>query len=560
MLNTKRLMTMGLAILVVLGVVLAGCGPGAAESPGPVEPQSTEEKGAAPTAPPTEPEGPVTLVVGFEINEATSMDQHQQYDTPGTMVGLMAYESLTKLRPEDWTEPAPGLAESWDVSEDGLVYTFHLRPNVTFHSGNPLTAEDVKFSLWRLAHKEGPPGWLAADWIEDIEVVDDLTVKITLLFPDASFPMIVASPFHSIMDSKTVIEHSGTDAEDASETDQATPWLDQNSAGTGPFILKSWTINDEIVLEANPNYWGGAPQIDRLTVKHTLDPTAAFQMVQRGDLDILLRLNPDLVEQAKADPNLKVERLPNLDTFYWLTTCDPQLSEPLSDKRVRQAMGLAVDRPGIVEGALNGYGLLPPSIFPIGLAGVDPADALPQDLDRARELLAEAGYEDGFEATLSYPTSSVWDIVAAKVASDLAEIGITVELEPMDFSLLLGRAWEVRDVAWLMCDWIPDYADVGNWSGFFGLPDDELWPWAMRCQDDLPAALVEASETILTESDPDKRLEAVKRWQYEMMDFAYAWNLYQINEHVAMRKEVQGFGFLPMGYTHWGDLRVEASD
>jgi peptide/nickel transport system substrate-binding protein len=223
-------------------------------------------------------------------------------------------------------------------------------------------------------------------------------------------------------------------------------------------------------------------------------------------------------------------------------------------------MGLAVDREGIVEGALNGYGLLPPSIFPIGLAGVDPAEALPQDLDRARELLAEAGYEDGFTATLSYPTSSVWDIVAAKVASDLAQIGITVELEPMDFGLLLGRAWEERDVAWLMCDWIPDYADVGNWSGFFGLTDDELWPWAMRCQEYLPEALVEASETILTESDPDKRLEAVKQWQYEMMDFAYAWNLYQINEHVAMRKEVQGFGFLPMGYTHWGDLWIEASD
>jgi peptide/nickel transport system substrate-binding protein len=517
----------------------------------PVEVVVTEEAAA---------DEPVSLLVGFEINEATSMDPHQQYDTPGVMVGLMAYESLTRLRPEDWTKPAPGLAERWDVSDDATEYIFYLRPGVTFQSGNPLTAQDVEFSLWRLAHKGAASSWLAADWIKDIEVIDDLTLKITLNFPDASFPMVLASPMHSIVDSKTVMEHGGVSTEDAAENDQATPWLDQNSAGTGPYILKSWEQNSEIALEANPNYWGGKPQIDRLVVKHALDPTAAFQMVQRGDLDILLRLNPDLVEQAQADPNLKVEKLPNLDTFYWLMTCDPELSEPLSDPRVRKAMALAVDREGIVEAALNGNGVLPPSVLPLGLAGVDPADTLPRDLDGARDLLAEAGYPDGFEVTLSYPTSSVWDIVAAKVQSDLAEVGISVELEPMDFGLLLTRAFDNRDIAWLMSDWIPDYADVSNWTSYFGVPDEGAWPWALRCENNLPPELTAATEAIVTETDPVKRLEAVKAWQAEMMDFAYAWNLYQINEHVAMGKDVQGFKFIPMGYTHWGDLSVESGD
>jgi peptide/nickel transport system substrate-binding protein len=391
-------------------------------------------------------------------------------------------------------------------------------------------------------------------------VVDDLTVKITLQFPDASFPMIVASPFHAILDSKTVIEQGGSADEDAATADQATPWLDQHSAGTGPFILTGWIPNNEITLEANPNYWGGKPEIDQLTFKHVLDPTAGFQMVQQGDLDILLRLNPDLVEQAKADPNLRVERLSNLDTFYWLMTCDPELSEPLSDQRVRQAMALAVDREGIVQGALNGYGVLPPSILPIGLGGVDPADRLPRDLDRARELLAEAGYEDGFEVTLTYPTSAVWDIVAAKVQSDMGEIGITVQLEPMDFGILLTRAFEDRDVAWWMSDWIPDYADASNWTGFFTFPDEGLFPWTLRCENAVPEQLIELADTIQSETDPEARLTAIRDWQLEMMDFAYAWNLYQINEHVAMNKNVQGFAYIPMGYTYWGELSVAGGE
>lgn len=552
--SKKRVMVMALTTLVILAFALAGCGPTATRES--AEPAATEQE-AIPTEPP-EPEGPVTLVVGFELNEAVSMDPHATVETPGAIVDVSAYDSLTRIS-EDWTQPEPGLAERWDVSDDGLVYTFHLRPGVKFHSGKPLTAEDVKFSLRRLINKGSPPAWLAADWIEDIEVVDDLTVRITLQFPDAAYPMIVASPFYSILDSKTVMEHGGTDAEDAAETDQATAWLDQNSAGTGPFILKRWDHNVEIVLEANPDYWRGKPEIDKLIIRHVIDPTAGFQMVQRGDLDMLLRLNPDLVEQAKADPSLNVERLSNLDTFYWLMTCDPEVSEPLADKRVRQAMALAVDREGIVETALHGYGLLPPSVLPLGLQGVDPADRAPRDLEKARALLKEAGYEGGFEVTLAYPVSPVWEIVAAKVQSDMAEISVTVELEPADFSVLIPRAWGDRDIAWWLCDWLPDYVDASDWTQGFGLPDEARMPWVQRCENALPPALVEASETVLTEMDPAKRLEAVKEWQYEMMDFAYAWNLYQINEHVAMGKDVRGFVYIPFFYTYWGDLSIEST-
>jgi peptide/nickel transport system substrate-binding protein len=547
--NKRRFMMMALMVLVVPGFVLAGCGPTA--SPGPVEPVATAEEATPAEAPSTAPSGELTtLVVGLDFGESTSMDPHAHFEIGGALVNYATYETVVKITADDWHTPVPALAESWDISEDGLTYTFHLQPEAKFASGNQVTAEDVRFSWMRLKNKQGLPSWFALGWIEEVEAVDDLTVKATLLKPSPDFLAVATTPYMSVMDSQVVKENGGTDAEDAPTADAATPWLDQNSAGSGPFILTGWTRRNEIVMEANPNYWGEAPKVDRIVIRQVEDPTTALQMMQRGDMDILFRLDPDLVEDAEADPNLSVQVLKTLDFTHLTMTCNPDLSEPLSDQRVRRAIALAIDRDGMIESALRGYAQKQPSIIPLGMEGVDPAMAEERDLDGARALLADAGYEDGFSITLSYPVAALWDVVAAKIQSDLAEVGITVELNPMDYSLLITETWEERKLPFMFWIWVPDYVDYTAWTEYWSYADVGFGYAAFIDNPELE----EAAAAIAAEADHDKLVEAAERWQEIMMEYSYDIPLYQQMELLVMSNDVEGFGYIPSVYTDWGAI------
>jgi ABC-type transport system substrate-binding protein len=257
------------------------------------------------------------------------------------------------------------------------------------------------------------------------------------------------------------------------------------------------------------------------------------------------------LDEAKADPNLNVEVIRTLDIIHMDLTCSPELSEPLSDQRVRKAILLALDREGMIESALHGYGLLPPSVLPIGLEGVDPDMTEERDLDRARALLKEAGYEDGATITLAYPIDPMYETIAAKIKSDLSEVGITVELDPMEHSMVWAKSWEEQSLPLLITYWFPDYIDYTIWTDYWGYSDHD-WGSHMHCQ--VPPELEEASYTIAHETDPEKRLQAVRDWQEIMMDFAYGTAIFQPNLIVVMNKDVKGFGYLPVVYTEWGAL------
>jgi len=547
----KRLPILTVATLVMLGAMLAGCLP-AGVTPPDVTPAATDTPPPpkpTDTPPPSPTSESQTLVVGLDISECTSMDPHAHFVLPSAVANYASYDSLVKITADDWTNPVPSLAESWQVSDDGLVYTFHLRSGVKFSSGNPLTAEDVRFSWMRLKNKEGPPSWFMG-WVESVEAVDDLTVKVTLLEPSAAFLNVATVSYLGVMDSKVVREHGGADSPSAATADEATVWLDQNSAGSGPFVLKEWVRRTEIVLEANPNYWGEKPNVDRIVIRHVEDPTAAFQMVRAGDMDLLLQLDPDLIDDAKAAPNLKVEVLGNLDVTFMTMTCSPEQSEALSDPRVRKAIDLSLDRDGLIAAVLGGYAVKPPSILPVGMEGVEPGLARARDLEEARTLLREAGFEDGFTETLAYPTGATWDVVAAKIQSDLADVGITVELNPMDISLMVTKMWEERALPWYVLYWVPDYIDYTIWTEYWSHSDHDF---AHISYCEIPE-LEETAKVIASEIDPEKRLQAVEDWQRIMMDYAYSVPLYQQNALVAMSKDLEGFRYIPVKYTDWAAL------
>jgi peptide/nickel transport system substrate-binding protein len=530
-----------LIAVLVLSLALVGCGATPAP-PAAAEPTAVVEQPTSAPAPPP------TLVMLSNIDDLITLDPHHAYETSNLLIHASTYDTLTEFRPQDLTQVAPRLADRWDVSADGLTYTFYLHPGVTFTSGNPVTAEDVRFSWTRLQNIKDNPAFYA-DIIADVQALDEATVQVTLTEPSPAFLGICAAPAMSILDSQVVMAQGGTDAPDADQTDKAKDWLDQNSAGSGPFILTSWTPKAEVVLEANPNYWRGAPELGRVIVKHTSDPTIAFQMVQRGDADLYDGLDPDLVDQAQADPNLNVVIGQTLNQNYLAMTSSAELSAPLADKRVRQAIALSIDYDGLIQALLQGYGQRAPSIIPLGILGVDPAMTQGRDLAKAAALLQEAGYGDGIEVALSYGSNPTRETIAAKLKSDLAEAGITVNLNPMEQSVYLTDM-RAQKLAFCFGGWTPDYLDPTMWTDYFSYADRGI---AKRMLYSNPEA--EAYARIVgTELDLAKREQAIKDLQRVLMDDMAFTMLYQNQQITVMNKDVKGYAYHPVNLVNFFDL------
>jgi peptide/nickel transport system substrate-binding protein len=453
------------------------------------------------------------------------------------------YDYLVETLPADLNKFEPRLADSWELSDDGLVFTFHLHPDVKFASGNPLTAEDVRFSWQRLINIKGS-GAEYLTMVDKIEVVDDLTLKVTLKYPSPEFMSAVGTGLCAVLDSKVAKENGATDAPDADTTDVAKDFIDQHSIGSGAYIQTSWTPKSEIVLEANPNYWRGAPKIDKIIFKNVTDPTTALQLLQKGEVDIVYMLDRDLVEQAKADPNIQVVAGQMYNMDYTAMTSNPEMSKPLSNKLVRQAVLKAIDYDGISQGIMSGYSISAPVIIPSGILGVDPNAKPVRDLEGAKALLAEAGYPDGFEAELAYGTSAERDLVAAKVQADLAEAGIKVTLKPLELSVYFTEA-RAQHLAFLIGPYATDRMDPANWVAYMSYPDSGV---AKRMFYNNPES-VRLADLSAREMDPEMRAKDISDLEKVWAEDAWAKLLYQPQQVVALSKSVQGFEFHPFVFT-----------
>ncbi|NDJ62332.1 MAG: ABC transporter substrate-binding protein, partial [Chloroflexi bacterium] len=394
----------------------------------------------------------------------------------------------------------------WTVSEDGLTYTFSLRDDVVFSNGDPLSSEDVVFSINRLQNVLGNPSFLA-DTIAGVEAVDDLTVAFTLTEPRPDFLANLANTAFSISNAEVVRANGGTDAEDAAQTDTADGFLNSNSAGTGPYILESWTQQDETVLVRNENYWGDAPYFDRVIMVNI--PEAATQQIalRSGDIDIALDLTAEQIAAFEADEAFSVFQGPGKDTHFLLMNQDPEIGGPMSNPLVQLAVRYALDYEGYLE--LWG-GVTPGTNLTVGLVGAYGQDqAFTRDLDRARELMEEAGYPDGFDITLSYPdfTNEGVDmnINAQKIQADLAEIGINVSLQPGEVQVALETYRSGLDTFsyWF---WGPDILDPLDVLSF--LPEGKVGgERANWFDEDADPEIIELRELATVESDLETRLE-----------------------------------------------------
>ena len=541
-----------LLIVIVLSSLMAACAtptPQVVEKEVVVKETVVVEKEKVVIATPVPVELP-TLVMVMELDDVVTLDPHYAYETTNLMIHANTYDTLVEYRPTDLTKVAPRLADEWTASADGLTYTFKLHPGIKFTSGNPVTAEDVRFSWMRLINLKGNPSFYA-DLIDTVEAVDELTVKVTLTEASPAFLGVIATPAMSVLDSEVVKEHGGTDAEDADQTDKAKEWLDQNSAGSGPFIQTAWTPKAEVVLEANPNYWRGAHRIGKIIIKHVADASTALQLLQRGDADIVHTLDTDLVDQVAGDANLELVIGQTLNMNYLAMSPDPELGGPLADKKVRQAVAYAVDYDGIMD-LLNGYADYAPSVIPLGVMGVDPAMKRSRDLDKAGELLAEAGYGGGGpELELAYGAApgALRETIAAKLKADLEEVGIVVNLRPMEVSVYLSDM-RAQKLSMALGGWTPDYLDPTMWSDYYSYPDRGI---AYRIKYDSPEA-AKWAKVVASEFDLTKRETAVRNLVQVLVDEVPFIMLYQPQQLVAFSKDIRGFAYHPVHFVNFFDL------
>ena len=487
-----------------------------------------------------------TLIVVRNIDDYVTNDPSRQYEYSAQMWDQSSYDSLVTVEAPDFTKIQPKLADRWEISADGLTYTFHLHRGVRFHNGNPVTAADVRFSMRRLKYLEDNPSFFM-DSVKDVQVVDPATVRFVLSAPDASFLAALAAPPTGILDSKVVIAQGGTDAENAKTADKATSWLNEHTPGSGPYQITSFRKDEQAVLERVANVWGPRPYFAKIVFLHVKDGTTQRQMLERGDADIAQDFDPDIVARIPAGARIKIVEGLSMNQVYMAVNTNPQVSKELSDRRVRQAISYAIDYDGIIKGLVRGAGVRPPGMIPMGILGVDPKQTRQRDLNKAKSLLAEAGLAGGFAVKLNYWTSPLLGVppepLAAKLQSDLGAAGIRVTLEPKERSVMITEYRQGKPQL-MLASWSPDYLDPHPWADAFYRKGG---PAAKRVYYDNPKA-VELVAQGDREISAQKRAAIYRDLTQVALDDVPFIMLIQPKSYVGVNPSIRGYAIHPIWF------------
>ena len=511
----------------LLGAVLADARPAAA--------QSAARRG--------------TLVIGLDISDPTSLDPARVYQYTNPLPTHGAYESLVTFAPGDYITLRPQLATAWAWQPDGKTLRFTLRPGVKFPSGKVMTAEDVAFGLRRVVNIKDQPSQYVGH-IAKVTAVDDATLDIELSNPSQPLLTVIAAPEFVAMEKALVVAQGGTDAPDAKEADKATDWLNNNSAGTGPYRLTGWQRNQQIQMVRNPNYWNGAPGYERVLIRHMSESAAQLLAIQRGDIDVAFNLLPEQLDTLKDSTTIEVKGATSLDFIYMAVAAAPD-NPALQNKLARQAIGYAIDYDGIIKSLAGGAAVRPTSFLPVGVNGsteeLTKEIGFREDLPRAKKLLADAGMPQGFTFQLAYGNAAIagvpYQSLALKIQADLARVGIKVELAPMDQvnmrTLFLGGKLQAA-----LTFWNPP------------APENLLWAAATvdrvakRVHWDVPpdAPVRKIIAEAAAERDLAKAAALWRQYQEIMVDQANHFVMIQPVYRVAVRKSVAGLRLTAAGW------------
>ena len=483
-------------ILLILAVAFAGC----AQPEKPAE-KPAEKPKATETPKKVEAKEKKTIVIGV-TDKITELDPANAYDfftwevMNNVMGGLMRYKPGT-------TELEPYLAESYEIQEGGKVYIFYLRKDLKFADGTPCTAKDFERSIKRVMKIAGDPSWLVTDFVEDVQAIDDYTLKFVLKKPVAYFLALTATPPYFPV-------HPNY------KPDEIDP--DQTAGGVGPYKIVKWVRDQELVLEANENFFGEKPKTERIIVKFYADATTLRLAIEKGEVDIAWRtLNPVDLESLKKKSGLKVYEVPGGAIRYLVLNGNETYGYPTANKLVRQAIAAAIDREDISKRVYLGTWAPLYSLVPEGMwSHIEAFKEKYGDgnIELAKQLLQQAGYseENKLKIELWWTPTHYGDTekdLAQVLKEQLEATGmIEVELKSAEWSTYVDYARKGAMMASLF-GWYPDYIDPDDYTTPFLKSRANRWLGYPYSNPEVDELLEKAS----VETDQAKRAEYYEKVQ-----------------------------------------------
>ncbi len=454
-----------------------------------------------------------SIVITYKDDVAT-LDPAIGYDWQNWSMIKSLFDGLMDYVPGT-TELRPGLAERYEISDDGMTVTFHLRTGVMFHNGREMTAEDVKYTLDRVTNPETQSpgagffgsilGYDAmadgsASALEGVKVIDPQTVEITLSRPDATFLHVMALNFAHIVPQEAV-EAAGDD-------------FGKQPVGTGAFKLTEWTLGQRLVFEKNQDYWrDGVPYLDQITFEVGQEPIVALLRLQNGEVDVPGDgIPPAKFQEVMADP-AQAERVVEggqLHTGYITMNVN---TAPLDNVEVRRAINMAINKDRIVQ-IINGRAVPANQPLPPTMPGyTEGYDGYGYDPDQARQMLADAGFPDGFETELFVMNTDPNPRIAQAIQQDLSEIGVKAAIQSLAQANVIEAGGNgSAPMIWSGgMAWIADFPDPSNFYGpILGCAGavEGGWNWSWYCNAELDAMATEADSIV----DPDRAEERMQMW------------------------------------------------
>lgn len=485
-----------------------------------------------------------TFVMAKDIADIITMDPAEVFElTTGEIIANI-YDRVMMFEPEDLQTLVGGVAESWEVSNAGKTITFKIRSGLKFHSGNPVRAEDVAWSLRRVVKLNKTPAFIVTQFGWTAENVDGLiktldgrrfSVTITEDFSPVLVLNALSAGIASVVDKKLVMSH-------AKDGDLGYDWLKSNSAGSGAFSLKTWKANEIVTLDAHAGYRHGAPGMKRVILRHVAEPSSQRLLLEKADIDMARNLTPDQVKGIMGNSDIVTDGYPKGTIVYMAANAGhPVLGKP----EVVQALRHLVDYEAMAESFLAGQFVVHQSFWPAGLWGALETTPYQQDVAKAKSLLKTAGHADGFEITIHTLTNSPFPEIAQAVQADLAKGGIKANIVTLEGKTLWPK-YRAREHDIMLARWSPDYVDPhSNADAFAHNPDNRLeakltgvLAWRNAWADDSSNMLTVKARN---ELDLGKRKKQYLELQAMLQKKGPFVIMFQQNEQVARRSNLRGF-------------------
>ncbi|MBT2290746.1 ABC transporter substrate-binding protein [Paenibacillus albidus] len=516
-----------LSPLIAFSVMLSGC----VNSANPQTPAASS--GTSATAETTgESAVKPNLTVAYSEG-GTTLDPAEANDLTSDTLVLATYDQLVTygIKNVDGADIAntediqPMLAESWEVSADNTVYTFKLKSGVKFQSGNPVNAEAVAYSFDRVGKSSSGSFLYGMAAIKSVTAKDESTVEVVLNNPNHMFLQIIAMYTFSIVDQK-VVEGQNAD------------YLKTNAAGSGPFKLEKWDPASEAVFTANETYWQGAPKLGKVTLKFTKEASNRVLLLSKGDVDMSIEIPPKDVNSLQGNTELNIQsNASNRILFFAMNN----KVKPFDNEKVRQAVSYAIPYEELLSGVMYGQAKRMKSAVASNTPGfTDAGYVYEYNLDKAKALLKEAGYENGF--TFDFTLGSGfddWEDDAVLIQAELAKIGVTMNINKLARAQFLEKQKE-NNLTSYISKWTSFVNDPGYHLGFllYGKGSSNYINYQNAEVDKL-------WEQANNETDQQKRSELYKTAQ-EIINTEAPWAyLYEYNRIVGMNKNISGYAFYP---------------